>query len=135
LTKRELEQIRNLNGVIKVYQAELELLKYKSYIKGTVITGMPFGTDTSDRTGNLAAETATQMAEYEMLIEKTLNEMQKRRIEIMHYISTVEDNILKQIFYYWNICCMTWYEVANSVGKPEYVVKKMYYRYFKKEIK
>jgi hypothetical protein len=133
LTKRELERIRNLNGVIKVYQAELELLKYKSVLKGTVITGMPFGTDTSDRTGNMAIETVTQMAEYERLIEKTLSEMQRRRIEIMHYIATVEDNVLKQIIYYWCVCCMSWYEVANSVGKSEYVVKKMYYRYFKKE--
>jgi len=129
MTKRELEQIRNLNGVIKVYQTEFELLKYKSLIKGSIPTGMPFGTDVSDNTGNIA----TQMAEYEVLIEKTLNEMQKLRIEIMHYISTVDDNVLKQVLYYWNVCCMTWYEVANSVSKPEYVVKKMYYRHFKKE--
>ena len=132
MTKRELERIRNLNGVIKIYQAELEMLKYKSCLKGTVITGMPFGTGTSDSTGNMAVNMVTQMEEYERMIRDTLDEIQTARIEIMTYISTVDNNILKQIIYYWNVCCMTWYEVANSVGKSEYIVKKKYYRHFKR---
>ena len=132
VTKRELERIRNLNGVIKIYQTELELLKYKSCLKGTAITGMPFGTGTSDSTGNMAVNMVTQMEEYERMIRDTLDEIQTARIEIMTYISTVDNNILKQIIYYWNVCCMTWYEVAHSVGKSEYIVKKKYYRHFRR---
>jgi hypothetical protein len=132
MTKQEVERIRNLNGVIKIYQTELELLKYKSCLKGTVITGMPFGTGTSDSTGSIAVNMVTQMEKYERMIRDTLDEMQLARIDIMTYISTVEDNVLKQIFYYRNVCCMTWYEVANSVGKSEYIVKKKYYRHFKR---
>jgi len=132
MTKQEIERIRNLNGVIKIYQTELELLKYKSCLKGTVITGMPFGTGTSDSTGSIAVNMVTQMEEYERLIQNTLNEMQLARIEIMTYIATVDDNMLKQIIYYWNVCCMTWYEVANSVGKSVHVVKKKYYRHFRR---
>jgi hypothetical protein len=132
VTKRELERIRNLNGVIKIYQTELELLKYKSCLKGTVITGMPFGTDTTDSTADIAVAKVAQMKKYERMIRDTLDEIQTARIEIMTYISTVEDNVLKQIMYYWNVCCMTWYEVANSVGKSEYIVKKKYYRHFKR---
>jgi len=132
MTKRELERIRNLNGVIKIYQTELELLKYKSALKGTVITGMPFGTDTTDSTGNMAVNMVTQVQKYERMIQDTLDEMQRARIDIMAYIGSVDNNILKQIIYYWNVCCMTWYEVANSVGKSEYVVKKTYYRHFRR---
>ena len=133
MTKRELERIRNLNGVIKIFQAELEMLKYKSCLKGTVITGTPFGTDTSDSTADIAVAKVAQMKKYERMIRDTLDEIQTARIEIMTYISTVEDNVLKQIMYYWNVCCMTWYEVAHSVGKSEYIVKKKYYRHFKRE--
>ena len=133
MIKRELERIRNLKGVIKIYQTELELLKYKSVLKGTVITGMPFGTDTSDSTGNMAVNMATQMEKYERMIQDTLNEMQRARIDIMTYIGSVDNNILKQIIYYWCVCCMNWGEVANSVGKSEYIVKKKYYRHFKRE--
>jgi hypothetical protein len=132
VTKRELERIPNLSGVIKIYQTELELLKYKSVLKGTVITGMPFGTDTSDSTADIAVAKVAQMKKYERMIRDTLDEIQTARIEIMTYISTVEDNVLKQIMYYWSVCCMTWYEVASNVDKSEYMVKKKYYRHFRR---
>ena len=130
MTKRELEKIRNLNGVIKIYQKELDMLRCKSLVKGQIITDMPFGSGTSDKT----ADTAIEIAEYNRMIDGTLAEMQINRRKIMTYIDGIDDNLLKQIYYYWCICVMSWNEVANTIGgrNSEDSVKKIYYRSFEK---
>ena len=56
LTKEELKQIYYINKEIKMWQRELDAIECKSLIKGQVLTGMPYGSGTSDPTFNIVAE-------------------------------------------------------------------------------
>ena len=112
-----------------MWQKELNKLRSKSLVKGQGITDMPHTPGTSDKVGNLA----TNMAEIEMIINGKLAEIQIKRKDIMNYIDGIDDSMMRQIIYLRNVCCMSWNEVANTVGgnNTENSVKKMYSRYLK----
>jgi hypothetical protein len=129
VTKEELKQIYYLNREIKMWQKELDKLECKSLIKGQVITGMPFGTGISDRTG----DTATEIADYKRIIEGKLTEIQIQRKKIIEYIDSIEDSFLRQIIFLRNVSCMNWNQIANELGSNENCMKQIYSRHFRKE--
>lgn len=131
MTKEELKQIYYLNKEIKMWQKELEKLQCRSLVKGQEITGMPFGTGTSDKVGNLA----TEIADIETIIRGKLAEIQIQRKKIIEYINSIDDSLLRQIMFLRNVSCMNWNQIANELGSNENCVKQMYSRHFRKEEK
>jgi hypothetical protein len=128
LTKEELKQIYYLNKEVKMWQKELEKLQCRSLVKGQEITGMPFGTGTSDKVGNMA----TEMADIEAIIRGKLAEIQIQRKKIIEYINSIDDSLLRQIMFLRNVSCMSWNQIANELGSNENCVKQIYSRHFRK---
>ena len=113
VTREELKEIYSINQEIKMWQKELNKLQCKSLVGSQEITGMPFGSCTSDKVAN----TATEIVEIETIIKGKLAEIQIQRKKILEYISNVEDSLLRQIMFLFNISCMSWPQVASEIGR------------------
>ena len=130
MTREELKQIYYLNKEVKMWQKELERLQCMSLIKRQQITGMPHVPGVSDKVGDLAAT----MADIEAIIRGKLAEIQIQRRKIIEYINSIDDSLLRQITFLRNVSCMTWEQVAASIGggnTPD-SVRKMYNRFLEK---
>ena len=112
MTKKELKQIYNLNREVEMWQRELDKKQCRSIVGSQVITGMPFGSGTSDRVADMACD----IVETEMIIRGRLAEIQQQRKKIMEYINSIGDSLIRQIIFYRYVSCMEWWEVADSIG-------------------
>lgn len=130
MTKEELKQIYYINREIKMWQKELDKIQYKSVIKGQEITGMPFCGGTSDSVGDMAVT----ITEIETIIKGLLAKLQLQKKNIIEYISSIQNAETRQIFFYRNISCMNWNQVAKEMGEGYTAdgVRQRYCRYFKK---
>lgn len=130
MTREELKQIYYINKEIKMYQNELERLRCQSFVKGQVLSGMPFNTGISDPTCSMA----TEMHELELIIQGKLAEVQRQRKRIMQFINDVPNSEVRQVLYYKHVSNMNWYRVAAEMGEgySADAVKKCYYRFLEK---
>lgn len=129
MTKEELQQIFYINREIRMWQRELDKLRCKSLVRSPVISDMPRGGQKNDMSEEIA-----QIADYEAIIKGLLAKAQLRRKDIMDYIDSVEDALVRQIIFCRHISCMTWNEVADSVGgNTEGSVKMTYNRFCKSQ--
>lgn len=112
MTKKELKQIYNLNREVEMWQRELDKKQCRSIVGSQEITGMPFGSGTSDRVADMACD----IVETEMIIRGRLAEIQQQRKKIMGYINSIDDSLIRQIIFYRYVSCMEWWEVAGSIG-------------------
>ena len=128
MTKEELKQIYYINKEIKMWQRELDAIECKSLIKGQVLTGMPYGSGTSDPTFNIVAE----REKYRKIIDGKLAEIQIQRRKIIEYIDGIDDSLLRQVMFLRNVSCMSWGRVANEIGgsNTENSVRMIYNRHF-----
>lgn len=127
LTKNELKQIYNINREIKMWQKELNKLKGQSLVRSPIISDMPKGGKKFDMSDYISAIT-----DYETVIRGLLAELQIQRKKIIEYIESIDDSLMRQIIFYRNVSCMTWWEVADAIGgnNTENSVKKAYSRFF-----
>ena len=128
MTREELKQIYYINKEIKMWQRELDRLQCKSLIGSQNLDGLPRGNSTSDKTADLAVE----REEVETIIEGKLAEIQIQRKRTMDYINGIEDSLLRQIMYLYNVSCMSWIQVARELNITEGCAKMTYHRHFKK---
>lgn len=129
MTKTELKQIFYLNKEIEMWQKELDKIQCKSLVKCQIITDMPRGGGTSDKTADIAIEVAC----IEKIISGKLLDIQYQRKKIINYINEIDDSLLRQVMFLRNVSCMQWNQVANEIGgdNSDDSVKKMYYRFLK----
>ena len=111
MTKEELNQIYYLEKEIKMWRKALNRLQSRSLLPSQEITGMPFGTGTSDKVGNHAVTEVDIKDKIETLQEKAIEEQYK----VLNYIQTIDDSLMKQIIYYRHVLCMKWNEVAKAL--------------------
>jgi hypothetical protein len=114
-----------------MWQKELERVECKSLIKGQVITGMPFGSGTSDPTFNIIAE----RERYRKIIDGKLAEIQIARGKIMEYICSIDNSLTRQIVFLYCVSNMNFNQIAKEFG-PGYTldaVRQTYYRQLKKD--
>lgn len=111
-----------------MWQRELDRLQCKSLVGSPQITGMPIGSDISDKVG----DTASEIAEIKTIINGKLAEIQLQRKKIIEYINSIDDSLLRQIMFLRNVSCMTWRQIANELGSNENCVKQIYSRHFRK---
>lgn len=126
LTKEDLKQIYYLNKEVKMWQRELEKLQCQSLIKGQEITGMPFGSGTTDKVGRMA----TDIVDIEVIIRGKLAEIQVQQKRIIQYINSIDDSLLRQIVFLRNVSCMSWNEIAGEIGgnNTENSIRMLYNR-------
>lgn len=98
-----------------------------------VITGMPHAPGVRDKVGDLIVEIEDVKEE----IERLKIEMDQAERDISSYIQTIPDVQTRLVFRLRFLRCMTWDDVAATVGGRNTVsgVKKICYRYIEAEEK
>lgn len=111
--------------------ASLQDTAHTGALGAQVITGMPHGSEVRDKVGDLIVEIEDVKGE----IERLKIEMDRVEREIACYIETIPDIQTRLIFRLRFLRCMTWDEVADTIGGRNTVsgVKKTCYRYLDAE--
>ena len=112
MTKEELRQIYYLNREVKMWQDELDRMQRQSIVMSPRLTGTPRGSGLHDP----VAGTAVAAADIEAIIRGKLAEIQIQRKQIVEYIDTIEDSLVRQIMFYRYMSCMSWTQVAMEIG-------------------
>ena len=129
MTNKELSQLYYLNKDIKQLESKLMELETTAYKATPNLTGMPGSGKCSDKVGRYAAEIADLKALINLNIEKCWHE--KRRLE--RYIQSIDDSLIRQIFFLRYIELKKWEDVAASLGgnNTENSVKQIHSRYLR----
>ena len=124
MTNKELSQLYYLNKEIK--QLESNLMELETTPN---LTGIPGSGKCSDKVGRYAAEIADLKALINLNIKKCWHE--KRRLE--RYIQSIDDSLIRQIFFLRYIELKKWEDVAASLGgnNTENSVKQIHSRYLR----
>lgn len=112
MTKKELSQLYYLNKEIKKDRERLEELETKATKITQGVSGTPFSSGISDKTGRYAVE----IAEQRKLIEAKMHQCVILENKIYRYINTIEDSLTRQIFTERYIEHKSWLKIALSVG-------------------
>ncbi len=129
MTNKELSQLYYLNKEIKQLESKLMELETTVYKATPNLTGMPGSGKCSDKVGRYAAEIADLKALINLNIKKCWHE--KRRLE--RYIQSIDDSLIRQIFFLRYIELKKWEDVAASLGgnNTENSVKQIHSRYLR----
>ena len=129
MTLQELSRYYKLQKQLERSRELLSSLEASASPGAQVLTGMPHGSGTGDKVGDLAAEIADTKAH--------IQRMERRAGQaagcISAYIDTIEDQHTRMIFRLRFLRCMTWREVSVTIGggNSENNVKNICYRYLK----
>lgn len=132
MTKHELNQIYYLSKEIKIWEEEINKIKNQSYIKSPKLTGVPHGTEKSDKVG----DTAIKIFDLEKAIAQKLQEIQECKKQIMQYILSIDDSQTRMIFKMRCIDLYSWNKIAQKIGgnnTPD-GVRMIFNRYIKKHL-
>ena len=113
MTEKELGQMHYLNREIEKLNEELSWMECKSKIKSPLLTGMPFGTEVSDKT----ADYAVRMEEIRELIDLSLKKLLHTRAEIERFLQEVEDPELRLIIRLRSINNLGWQEIGEKLAR------------------
>lgn len=114
MTRKKLIEIRRLNQEILAWKRELLELEEES-----VISSPQFDQPSAAPTGKFNSATenrALKLAERKEAIEKLELKIEEERIEIIEYLSTVEDTLLRQIILHRCLKGRSWQRVAFEIG-------------------
>ena len=127
MTLKELSNYYHLHGRLERNREMLSSLYAAAGLGAQVITGMPHGPGVSDSVGDLSIEIEELKSRISNLESKCAQE--KKQLEA--YISTIKDDQTRMIFRLRFLHCMTWRQVADSIGGRNSAnsVKLICYRY------
>lgn len=129
MTLKELSQLYYLKREINKIKCRIEKLKDEVTDTSAKITGMPHIGNSGDKIGSIVS----QIDYYESIQKKRLAEYKSELNRLNEYISACPDSLTRQILEYRFIDGMKWNQVAEQIGgTSEYAVKKITYRYIKK---
>ena len=131
MTVKELSQLYWLNKEIEADKKRLdELEQLAGNASIAHITGMPRAPhDGSSKVERLAAE----IVDLQAIIAARQIQCIHERARLERYINDIEDSLTRQIFQYRFAECMSWAQVAESIGgnNTQGSVKMICYRYLK----
>lgn len=114
MTRKDLMQIRILNNEIASWKKELLELEEESAI------GSPaFDQPSAQAVGKVSSPTenrALKLAEKKEAIEELERKVEDKRIEIIQYLQTVDDSLLRQIILHRCIKGLSWRRTAIEIG-------------------
>ncbi len=108
MTKKELKQLYYIKKEIRMWQNKLNEI---TEIQSPNLTGLPGGNKTSDSVSNLAI----QKDEIKMIISGLLTKLRGKEREIMIFINSIDDSIVRQIIQYRYVEFMTWREISYKL--------------------
>ena len=112
MTLKELSNYYHLHGRLERNREMLSSLYAAAGLGAQVITGMPHAPGVSDSVGDLSIEIEELKSRISNLESKCAQE--KKQLEA--YISTIKDDQTRMIFRLRYLHCMTWRQVADSIG-------------------
>ena len=126
MTIKRLSQLYYLNSEIE--QDKRRLAELESVASGitTKITGLPHGTDISDKTA-IAAEIADLKVGIEAKIKLTFVEYNR----LMRYIDTVDDSLMRQILTLRHINGLSWERIGQELSYSESGIRKKHGKFLK----
>ena len=131
MTLRELSRYYKLHERLERNREMLTSLYAAAEPGAQVITGMPHTAGVSDGVGVLAIE----IADLKERIDDLEAECAQEKKKLEKYIGAIKDDQTRMIFRLRFIHCMTWLEVADTIGGGNTAnsVKKTCYRYLRLE--
>ncbi len=129
MTLQELSKYYKLHERLERNREMLSSLYAAAGPGAQVITGMPHAPGVSDKVGDLAAELWDLQSKIDYLEQRRAEE--KKKLE--KYIGGIKDDQTRMIFRLRFIHCMTWPQVAETIGGRNTAnsVKLICHRYLK----
>lgn len=129
MTLQELSKYYKLHERLERNREMLSSLYAAAGPGAQVITGMPHAPGVSDKVGDLAAELWDLQSKIDYLEQRCAEE--KKKLE--KYIGGIKDDQTRMIFRLRFIHCMTWLQVAETIGGRNTAnsVKLICHRYLK----
>ena len=129
MTLQELSKYYKLHERLERNREMLTSLYAAAGPGAQVITGMPHAPGVSDKVGDLAAELWDLQSKIDYLEQRCAEE--KKKLE--KYIGAIKDDQTRMIFRLRFIHCMTWPQVAETIGGRNTAnsVKLICHRYLK----
>ena len=129
MTLQELSKYYKLHERLERNREKLSSLYAAAGPGAQVITGMPHAPGVSDKVGDLAAELWDLQSKIDYLEQRCAEE--KKKLE--KYIGGIKDDQTRMIFRLRFIHCMTWPQVAETIGGRNTAnsVKLICHRYLK----
>ena len=129
MTLQELSKYYKLHERLERNREMLTSLYAAAGPGAQVITGMPHAPGVSDKVGDLAAELWDLQSKIDYLEQRCAEE--KKKLE--KYIGGIKDDQTRMIFRLRFIHCMTWPQVAETIGGRNTAnsVKLICHRYLK----
>ena len=129
MTLQELSKYYKLHERLERNREMLSSLYAAAGPGAQVITGMPHAPGVSDKVGDLAAELWDLQSKIDYLEQRCAEE--KKKLE--KYIGGIKDDQTRMIFRLRFIHCMTWPQVAETIGGRDTAnsVKLICHRYLK----
>lgn len=129
MTLQELSRYYKLHERLERNREMLSSLYAAAGPGAQVITGMPHAPGVSDKVGDLAAELWDLQSKIDYLEQRCAEE--KKKLE--KYIGGIKDDQTRMIFRLRFIHCMTWPQVAETIGGRNTAnsVKLICHRYLK----
>ncbi|MBR2175475.1 MAG: sigma-70 family RNA polymerase sigma factor [Clostridia bacterium] len=128
MTLKELSQLYYLKKEIKRYEQKIEELRTKAEGTTQALSGMPGGGGNKDKVGTAA----TAIVSYENKINAAKQKCEVELKKLEDYIDSISDSRTRQIFMLRFVEGKSWNEAVDEVGGSEDSVKKICYRYIKK---
>lgn len=124
MTREKLRKVYLIDKEIEMLEKELDRIRQQSLMKSKQITGMPFANtnETGDPTQELAIKILA--AQEELSAQKI--KLEKERLELIHYIYSIEDPMLRLIVKYRCVDCLGWQKIADMVGYERTSVSKKF---------
>lgn len=130
MTLQELSRYYKLHKRLEQNQEMLSSLYAAAGLGAQVITGMPHAPGVSDKVSSLVIEIEDLKSRIDYL--ESVCAQEKKKLE--EYISSIRDDQIRLIFRLRFVHCMTWRQVAETIGGGNTAtnVKLICYRYLEK---
>ncbi len=130
MTLRELSKYYKLHERLERNRQMLSSLSAAAGPGAQVLTGMPHATGVSDKVSDLVIE----MEDLKERIAYLEVECAQEKKKLEQYIGKIRDDQTRMVFRLRFIHCMTWLQVADTIGGGNTAtnVKLICYRYLKK---
>lgn len=127
MTEKELNQLYWLKKEIRQLDDKLQRLENMSLVGSSVITGMPFGSKTSDN----VARHSCEIVDLERELTAKRQTYIRRANEIEKYIESIEDSEIRQIFRLRHAEGLKWEDIGGEMGVDRRTASRKYYKYLK----
>ena len=129
MTFEDLLSVYSINIEIKKIQEEIQRLREQNFFKPNIITDMPKGGTGKD----MLVEYMEESKRLDDMLNYSLKELQKKRVEIEEFISSIKDNEIRLIVRLRCINNMDWQQIGDELGMERTTASKKFYNFLDKQ--